>query len=102
MITISINIWGFGETPKLSSLKGIIQVHKPSLILFQETMVCRHKTWEEMLSMCPAWHVVATDAIGLAGGVGVMWDPKIIEMPAFLSCAGIIMIVHVMGNCQRV
>lgn len=88
MIVISINNRGL----------GVIRVDKPSLIIFQETMVCREKVWEAMLSMCPAWQVVITDGIGLSGGLGVMWDPKIIKMHAFLSCVGIIMIGNMMGN----
>lgn len=65
-------------------------------------MVCKDKAWEEMLFLRPACHVVANGVIRLSGGLGVIWDPKIIEMQAFMSCAGIIMTVHMMGNCQRV
>lgn len=65
-------------------------------------MVFKDKSWEAMFSVRPAWHVVENDVIGLSGGLGVIWDPKIIEMQAFMSCARISMTMHMMGNYQRV
>lgn len=37
----------------------------------------------------------------VTGGLGVMWNPKTIELKAYISCAGIILSDHLAGSNHR-
>eukprot|EP00253_Pinus_taeda_P034108 PITA_34108 len=45
--------------------------------------------------MLPSWHMVATNAIGLSGGLDVLWDPKWIKAVAFQCFVGILILAYI-------
>lgn len=53
VLSLNINIRGLVATHKYSSLRGLIRMRNPSVILIEETMLPREKTWEDLLSICP-------------------------------------------------
>lgn len=72
------------------------------MILLQETMVRVDRGWEVMLNICPDWVVCATNAIGISGGLGVMWNPRHFDLNAFYTCAGILLTGYMKGSSNRI
>lgn len=44
--------------------------------------------------MFPTWHMVAIDAVGLSGGLAVLWDPTWVKPFAFQCFAGILILAY--------
>jgi len=95
---ISMNIRGLGAGPKFLALKHIFFSDLPKIIFIQETMHSASVTLAFFRRMFPFWHMVATDASGLSGGLAVMWDPAWINAIAFKCYAGILISASVRGQ----
>lgn len=54
-----------------------------------------------MLYVCPHWLVCASNANGLLGGLGVMWNPNIYELRAYTLFVGIILSGYKLGSSKR-
>jgi len=104
MTILSLNVWGLGSTPKIRSIKNIINSHKLKIVLLQDTMNCREKTWGYLSKICPSWHICATNATRLFGGLMTIWNPNIFNFKAYHSSVGILItsIRHRTKMCFRI
>lgn len=94
-----------GRCPQITLLQGLIWLHSPYLILFQlprNDDQKRKNTWEAMVSVCSDWNVCATNANGISGGLGVMWNASKISLKAYHYDAGIILTGYLAGSIQRI
>eukprot|EP00253_Pinus_taeda_P031852 PITA_31852 len=80
---ISLNIRGLGVDPKFLTLKDFFLSSRPYIILIQETMRPREVSLEYFRKLLPSWHMVATDADGLSGGLATLWDPSRVRAKAY-------------------
>lgn len=64
------------------SLRGLIRMHNPSVMLVEETMIPQEKSWEALLSIFQDWYVCASNVAGHSGGLGGMWNTKVISLKA--------------------
>lgn len=94
---MSMNIQGLGADPKFMALNDFFRSTKSRLLLIQETMHDCTQTISYFRRMFPTWHMVATDAVGLSGGLAVLWDPKWIK--AVFQCFAGILILAYFHNC---
>ena len=80
MKLLSWNIRGYNNPLKKRLLKRKIQMENPALLFLQETkcnseemdILGRH-FWKDA-------RIVATDTIGVAGGLGVLWNPNLVSI----------------------
>lgn len=54
------------------------------------------------MSVCSDWNVCATNANGISGGLGVMWNASKISLKAYHYDAGIILTGYLAGSIQRI
>lgn len=52
--------------------------------------------------MLPNWYISAIDAVGLSGGLAVLWDPRWINAKAYSCLVGILISAHVRGLKCRI
>lgn len=64
-----LNIRGMGAGKKSRSLKVLIHIHKPNVILLQETMISQETSWEITLQIYLGWLVCASNSCGLSRGL---------------------------------
>ena len=93
-----MNIWGLGAGPKFQALKHIFFYGRPKIIFIQETMHPASVTLAFFRKMFPKWHMVATDASSLSGGLAVIWDPTWIKASAFKCNVGIFISASIRGH----
>jgi len=72
---LSMNIRGLGADHKFLALKDLFRTVNPKIILIQETMHDSSIAISYFRKMFPLWHISAIDAVGLLGGLAVLWDP---------------------------
>ena len=89
MIFSSYNVRGLCNGPKVFALKRIIDINHVDILLLQETMIGAHNACEFFLRMNPGWRVSTLDVDGLLGGTLVVWNPFVVDMNIFSTCAGI-------------
>jgi exonuclease III len=81
MRILSLNIRGVGGTPKLSSLRRLVQIVLPDIILVQETMVDAVRARNVLSKLFPCWKCCLEDALGQYGGLYAAWNPsKVISL----------------------
>lgn len=97
---ISFNIRGLGAAPKFLALKEILFSAHPYIICIQETMHPSSVSLAFFRKMFPSWHMAATEAEGLSGGLVVLWDPLRVRAKAFKCCAGILISASIRGRPQ--
>ena len=73
MILLSYNCRGLASPHKKSSIKRMIALLGPQIILLQETMVPRDLVKEVLESWLPGWVFEAVDAVGRSGGLAIGW-----------------------------
>lgn len=83
MKILTWNIIGCTSPLKIRILKQKIAVEQPGIIFLQETKC----TWEDLKKIArkswPRCQTVANDAIGSAGGVGILWNPQLVSFSGF-------------------
>ena len=73
MILLSNNCRGLASPHKKSSIKRMIALLDPHIILLQETMGPSDKVKEALESWLPRWVFEAVDAVGKSGGLAIVW-----------------------------
>jgi len=91
MIITSHNIRGLGGNPKFLALKRLFYSLSPDILCIQETMTSADRACDYFQRMFPGWKVVAIGAVGLSGGVLCAWNPRVCDLEAFSSSAGILL-----------
>jgi len=91
MIITTHNIRGLGGNPKFLALKRLFKGLCPDILCVQETMASADRACAYFQRMFPGWKVVAIGAVGLSGGVLCAWNPKVCDLKAFSSSAGILL-----------
>ena len=90
MILLSYNCRGLASPHKKSSLKRMITLLGPQIILLQETMGLRDVVKEALESWFPGWAFEAVDAAGRSGGVAIGWLTSMIRCESIWGfCEGI-------------
>jgi len=92
-----MNIRGMGADQKFLALKEILSSNHPSIILIQETMHATEVSIRYFRRMFPLWHIVATDANGLSGGLIILWNPSWIAAKEYKCFAGILSLANIQG-----
>lgn len=95
---LSMNIRGLRAGPKFLALKNFFLSSKSKMLLIQETMHDSLESISYFRHMFPSWHMVATNAVGLSGGLVVLWDPKWITVVAFQCFEGILILAYFHGS----
>lgn len=86
---LSMNIRGLGADHKFLALKNLFLSDQPKIILIQETMHNKSLAISYFRKMFPSWHMAASEAKGLSGGLAVLWDPVWIRAKAYKCFLGI-------------
>lgn len=73
MIFLSYNCRGLASPQKKSSIKRMIALIDPQIILLQETMGLSDKVKAALESWLPGWAFEAVDAVGRSGGLAIGW-----------------------------
>ena len=73
MILLSYNCRGLVSPQKKSSIKRMIALLDPQIILLQETMGMSDKVKEALESWLPRWVFEVVDAVGKSGGLAIGW-----------------------------
>lgn len=88
---LSMNIRGLGADPKFLALKNLFNSSSSKIILIQEIMHGGPETIAYFRHMFPSWHISATGAIGLSGGLAMLWDPVRVLAKTFRCIDGILL-----------
>jgi len=80
------------------ALKDLFFSARLKIILIQETMHSKQAAISYFKKMFPLWHIAASEANGLSGGLAVMWDPLWINAKAYKCFAGILISVVFRGH----
>lgn len=99
---LSMNIRGLGADPKFLALKNLFVSSKSKMLLIQGTMHDSSQTISYFRRMLPTWHMVASNAVGMSGGLAVLWDPKWITTAAFQCFTGILVLAHFCGSSDPI
>lgn len=70
MIILSYNCRGLASRSKKSSIKRMVDIYGPSIILFQETMGLSENVKKVLEGFLPGWTFEAVDATGRSRGFG--------------------------------
>ena len=73
MILLSYNCRDLASPQKKSSIKRMITLLDPQIILLQETMGSSDKVKEALESWLPGWVFEAMDTVGRSGGLAIGW-----------------------------
>ena len=98
IFAISMNIRGLGADPKFLALKNFFHSENPKIILIQETMHDASAAISYFTKMYPSWHISATEAMGLSGGLAVLWDRSWIKAKTYRCLAGILISAKLRGH----
>ena len=93
MRILSLNVRGLGSLAKQKSLRHMLSVLSPDIVLFQETMTVQYPALYAFSKLCPGWEFCALSSIGLSG-----WNPKNIKCKAFQTIAGILLKASIRGS----
>ena len=98
MRILSLNVHGLGSLAKQKSLRHLLFVLSPDVVLFQETMTSPYPALYAFSKLCPGWEFCALSSIGLSGGILSGWNPKVIKCTAFQIAAGILLKASIRGS----
>jgi hypothetical protein len=91
MIVLSQNCHRLANFTKKLAIKCIIDLHSPSILLLQETMIVGSKAIDSFTKSFLDWDFLALDAIGKLGGILSGWrksSPKLFNSWASPSVPG--------------
>ena len=69
MRILSLNVRGLGNLAKQKSLRHMLSVLSPDIVLFQETMTGQYPALYAFSKLCLGWEFCALSSIGLSGGI---------------------------------
>ena len=98
MNILSINIRGLGSNLKFLALKDLFFSSPYMMILIQETMHDRQDTISFFRRMHPSWYTAVMEAVGLSGGLAVLWDPRWVSAKTFRCLGGILIVCASLEN----
>ena len=73
MKIMSFNCRGLASLLKKSSLRRLVELNQPDVILLQETLGCSEEVVRVLETLLPGWKFVAVDARGCSGGLASGW-----------------------------
>lgn len=73
MKLMSFNCRGLASPLKRSSLRRLVELNHPDVILLQETLGCSEEIVRVLESLLPGWKFVVLDARGRSGGLASGW-----------------------------
>ena len=73
MKVMSFNCRGLASPLKKSSLRRLVELNQPDVILLQETLGCSEVVIRVLETLLPGWIFVAVDARGRSGGLASGW-----------------------------
>ena len=76
MILLSYNCRALASPQKKSSIKRMVALHDPQIILLQETMGASENVKKALESWLPGWVFELVDVVGKSGGLAIRWVSK--------------------------
>ena len=73
MKVMSFNCRGLASPLKKSSLRRLVELNQPDVILLQETLGCSEEVVRVLETLLSGWKFVAVDARGRSGGLASGW-----------------------------
>ena len=73
MKVMSFNCRGLASPLKKSSLRRLVELNQPDVILLQETLGCSEEVVRGLETLLSGWKFVAVDAKGRSGGLASGW-----------------------------
>ena len=73
MIILSYNCRGLARLAKKSSLKRMVAMYDPYIILLQETMGQSENVKKALEGCLPGWSFEMVDVVGRSGGLAIGW-----------------------------
>ena len=101
MRILSLNVRGLGSLAKQKSLRHLLSVLSPDVVLFQETMTGQYPALYAFTKLCPSWEFCALSFVGLSGGILSGWNSKNIKCKAFQTVAGILLKASIWGSSLK-
>jgi hypothetical protein len=77
MIILSFNCRGLANPSKKLSIKRLVDLHQPYVLLLRETMMEGEKTMLTLFFSLLGWDFSATDVIGHSRGLITRWHTKL-------------------------
>jgi exonuclease III len=69
----SVNIRGLGGRSKKISLRHMVKIDHPDVLMIQESMGGCNPLIFELVKIFPGWKFVGLDSVGLSGGLITGW-----------------------------
>jgi hypothetical protein len=73
MIFLSHNCRGLANPSKILAIRRLIDIHNPSLLILQETMMDGETAVKLFSSSLPGWNFIGLDASGKSRGLLTSW-----------------------------
>ena len=86
-----------GGDTKYVSLKRLLVLVRPDLVLFQETMVTTKKSRRVLARLFPGWECCSSDVVGHSGGLFCALNKCVFDLAPFLVDAGVLL----EGTCKE-
>ena len=80
MLVLSFNVRGLGNSPKIKSLKRMVNSLKPLIIFIQETMMEGQKGKEMLEPWLKGWSFGFISSEGHSGGLITAWNQEYEKM----------------------
>jgi hypothetical protein len=80
MIVLSHNCRGLANPAKNLAIKQLIDLHSPSILLLQETMIVGSKAVDSFTKSFPDWDFLALDASGKSSGILTGWRKSSLKL----------------------
>lgn len=79
MIVLSYNCRGLASPSKKSSIKRMVEMFGPAIILLQETMGANERLKSALKKTLLGWRFESLDADGRSGGLLIGWRQNLIQ-----------------------
>lgn len=80
MKLLSFNCRGLESTQKKLALKRMLMVHKPYVILLQETLGSEHEVSLHLSTISSSFSFLAQSARGLSSGLAIGWNQSTVKI----------------------
>jgi len=80
---LSWNIRGCNSLLKKILLKRKVEIEKPTIVFLQETKCSEEQLKKVSKKSWRSCEVIVMDATRAVGGLGILWDPKVVSLDEF-------------------
>lgn len=102
MKVISWNVRGSNNQLKRRLLKRIIRIEKLTIVFLQETKCSGEELRNYDKFFWKGVEMVALDANGVVGGIGILWNPNLVSLSNFVASKNMLSRhFHILGMLIR-